>query len=784
MKLTSNLFYISLLGLVLGGCSIDRYIPQGESLYVGGKVKVESDSTSRRYVANLEGPLEDLLRPAPNKTLFGFPYKVWLHYWIGEPKKEKGFRNWFRRKFGEPPVFATQRIVAANVGVITGYLNNEGYFRSSATGELVEKKKRTVEAHYTAYLKPRYYIDSVTFVVRDSSQFSKDLLSTQRRTRFKTGDPYRFEVVREERQRIDRILKTRGYYYFNPDYLIIKIDSTHSNNTVNLFVELKLTAPQTAIKQYYINDVYVYANYNGLSNDTLSGQVDLQGGLHILDPERNYRPRIFDDAIGFRQGLRYSSAVHDVSLSRLVNLQNFKFVKNRFELIPRSDSAFLDVYYYLTPLRKKALRAELSGVTKSNDLAGSQISLSWTNRNLFRGAEILRLSSNAGIDFQVGGRAGNDSLRNNNFLRLNLQGELSFPRFVIPFYKPDPATGQALPKTTLTLAYETLTQQGFYTQTSMRGQWGYTWRRNTEVEQTFMPLGVNVIRTRNVSNQLVERIFAFETSDQDRLRFLRLLDSRLILETQYNIIYRPRTRLSRRHQFYLSGGINTAGNLAGLLAKNRRGEENDGQLFGVFYEQFARFDGELRYYFDISPRIRWANRFQGGLGIPYGNSYALPQFKQYFAGGSIGLRAFRARTVGPGAYYADSTTRSLLGDNSFGDIKLEFNTEFRIKFTSLINGAIFADAGNIWNYRLTELYGPEAVFGPDFYTQIAAGGGLGIRFDLNFLVFRVDLATPFRKPWYTLEEGRNPWVFNEFNLRSKEWRQQNLVLNIAVAYPF
>ncbi|TDB60044.1 translocation and assembly module lipoprotein TamL [Arundinibacter roseus] len=780
--------YCVLAGLLATGCSVSKYVPAGESLYVGGNVKVIPDSSAKKDVGDLEDELENLLRPTPNSTIFGFPHKVWLYHVMGEPRKEKGFRNWFRKKFGEPPVYASQRVVSANSEILTGYMNNNGYFRSTATGELREGKNRTAEAYYEAFVKPRYFLNELTFVTKDTiNTFNRDFLTTQKQgkgTLLRKGDPYRLEAIEAERRRVDRLLKEKGYYYFNPDYLIAKIDSTIGERKVNVFLEVKPTTSQLALKQYFIRDVYVYADYNSLSPDTMPSQARLSEGLRIVDPERLYRPRIFDDAIGFTRGSMYNSSIHDVSLSRLINLKNFKFVKNRFELVTRSDSAMLDVFYYLTPVQKKSLRAEFSGVTKSNNLAGSQVDLSWSNRNLFRAAEFLRISAIGGIDFQVGGgnAGGGDSLAANDFVRFNVQGELSFPRFIIPFYKPNPAESQSLPQTILTTGYETLNQQGLFTQTSIRGQWGYVWRRNAEVEHSLTPFALNVIRPRNISELFIERIFD-SNNPNDLIRYLRILENRLIFEGLYTITYRPTPGLFSKNQFFLSGGIDIAGNIAGLFDKTLGGD--DGQLFGIPFEQFARFDGEARYYRDISPSLRWASRFVGGLGIPYGNSKLLPQFKQYFAGGSTGIRAFRARTLGPGAFYADSVTRSIFGNNSFGDIRLELSSELRIKFSSLINGALFVDAGNIWTYGNTEDYGQQAAFSKDFYKQIAVGGGVGLRLDFSFLVFRLDLATPFRKPWYpTLETPKNPWVFNEFNLRDKNWRRENLILNIAVAYPF
>ena len=774
-----------LLGLVAGGCSVSKYVPAGESLLVGANVKAVPDSAARKDVGNLEEQLEDLLRPAPNATLFGFPYKVWLYYLVGEPRREKGFKNWFRRKFGEPPVLASQRVVTANTEVLTAYMQNQGYFRSTSSGEIVEnEKKRTAVARYEAYVKPRYYIYKMNYAISDTAlQFNKDFRAARdagRGTLIRDGDPYRLDVIDGERQRIGRFLKEKGYYYFNPDYLIAEVDTTERDHSVNIFISLKPNTSQIALKRYYINDIYVYADYNALSPDTMPAQAQLERGLHIVDPQDNYKSRIFDDAIGFTKGSRYNSELHDVSLSRLINLNNFKFVKNRFELVPRSDSALLNAYYYLTPSKKKSLRTELSGLTKSNNLAGTQLDISWSNRNIFRAAELLRLSANAGVDWQIGGiPEGQTRTDVNNFLRYNVQGELSFPRFIIPFYRVDSETNQALPRTLLTAGYETLTQGGLYTQTSLRAQGGYSWRRNTEVEHTLIPFGINFIKPRNISEDFVDLVFG-SSNPQDLIRYLQILQDRLLLENQYTISYKPVPGPFARDQFMLSGGINLAGNLARLFDKTMG--KDDGELYGIFFEQFARFDGEARYYRDLSRSLRLANRFIGGLGIPYGNSNLLPQFKQYFAGGSTGIRAFRSRTLGPGS---TNPQQSIFGNSSFGDIRLELNSELRIKFTQLINGALFVDAGNVWTYKNTELYGPQGQFTRDFYKQIAVGGGLGLRLDFSFLVFRVDLATPFRKPWYqALDTPRDPWVFNEINLRSKDWRQENLVLNIAVAYPF
>lgn len=773
-----------LVRLLLGGiillqsaCSISRYVPEGERVYVGSKVIMTPDSLARPQVRGLQPLLDELIRPVPNSTLLGFPYKVWFHYTIGTPKRPKGIRAWFRKRLAEPPVFISQRAVTTNTEVLRSYLNNEGFFASEVAGQIIETKNSTALAQYTTKIKPRYFIRNLTFEAADSSQFMLDFLSTKSGSLLQEGRPYQLGMISQERARIDRQLKQKGYYFFSPDHILMEVDSSLGNHQVDISVIVKPNVSQIARRPYQIRNVNLYIN--GTPSDTLP-LAPLREGLRIYDFQQNYKPHIFTDAIGFRPGALYQNALHEVSLARLINLRNFKFVRSQYELIPRSDSALLDLNYYLTSVRKKALRAELSAVTKSNNLAGTQANLSWNNRNLFRGAEQFRVSASTGLDFQVGG--GSRSI-GNDFTRIFANSELTFPRFILPFYHYDPAVSQGLPKTTLSIAYESLTQRGLYSLNSYRGQWGYLWSRSTEVEHSLIPFSFNIVRPGNITEEFVNRLFT-SPNFQDQLRYIRILENRLILESIYTISYRPVPKAGSRHQWALSGGINVAGNLANLFAK-RNQESGTKDILGIQFEQFARFDAEARYYVQLSPSLRWANRFIGGLGIAYGNSILLPPFKQYFAGGSTGIRAFRARTLGPGAYYADSITRSIFGNSSFGDIKLELNTELRYKLTNFIETAAFIDAGNVWTYRFSEDYGEGAVFSKNFMKQVALGAGLGLRLDFTYLIFRLDLATPLRKPWYTnLENPRSPWVFDEWNPRNKAWRQENLILNIAVAYPF
>ena len=518
------------------------------------------------------------------------------------------------------------------------------------------------------------------------------------------------------------------------------------------------------------------ADYGEVVLDTIKSKKLEIGfdGLRINDKTGSFNPKIFAQAIGFRRGGRYSSNIQDISLSRLINLNgNFKFVKNDFQLVSRSDSALLDVYYYLTPLKAKSFVADLNGVTKNNNFTGTNLSVSWLNKNTFRGAELLSLKATAGLDFQVGGLS--QTLGAINTSRFSLESALSIPRFLIPF-RVNPAKNQSLPKTNINVGYTLLKRGGLYDLTSLNAAMSYAWKQNNAFEHALTPISVNLVKA-NASEQFVQDILRSDNP----AAFFDILDNKIIMSSGYNFTYTPIPKPSSRHLFRFTGGVEVAGNFASLLSKLNPKTALEGTLFGVTYAQYARLDADVRYTYSLTKNLKLANRLVGGYGLPYKNSYTLPFVKQYSAGGNNSIRAFAARSIGPGNYLATGTVGNALLGSQTGDIKLEFNTELRAKFNQYINGAFFIDAGNVWMQNYADDYGTGAVFKSDFYKQVAIGAGIGLRLDFSYLVLRFDLATPVRKP-YLPEDER--WVLRNFDLKNAAWRSENLVLNIAVGYPF
>ncbi|MCY7351155.1 MAG: BamA/TamA family outer membrane protein [Cytophagaceae bacterium] len=782
-----NRVLLLLILVLLNACNVARRLPPDERLYVGADVKVQADpSVSKNDQKAVKSQLTALARPRPSKTLFGFPYKVWLYYLLNEQKKENKPQA---RRFGAPPVFASARALTSNETVFKSFLENEGYFRSGVQSRFVEKKGYQARAEYTVQVSPRYEFDTVRYLA-DTSSIGKVLYRSSQSGLIKAGNPYRFEVIEAERERIAQLMKREGYFYFQPDYIAILADSAIGQNRVRPYVALKPDMPAAARLPYKMRNVYIYSNYSldgSPRTDTSRRRAmpvpadTAMRRFFIVDTARLFNPRLFRDVVSLRPGRRYNSRAQDLTLSRFINLGTFKFVRNRFQpvgdtTVRQLDSAALDVHYYLTPYPKKSVRLEAAGTSKSNSLVGSQLTLSWRNRNLLRRAELLTINGTAGIEWQVGARSQGVT----NF-RYSLDGILSFPRLVAPFrIRYD--RRQILPKTNLTLGYQLIRRAEFYDLNSFQTTFGYAFRTSQKVEHDVTPFSVAYVKPANYGTRFTELITAPDVNlNQQYFDILR--SEQLIFSSLYSYNYNSSPQNNSHSTLRLAFNLEPAGNLAGLLVKPDAGER---RIFGVAFSQYVRSDVDARHYWKLTPGLTWANRLFAGLGIPYGNAPnlgepQLPFIKQYFSGGSNSIRAFRPRTVGPGTHSRGDQRSGVLLQDGGGDVKLEGNTELRALINRYLQGALFLDAGNVWMYANETTYGPGSKFSSSWWRELAVGTGVGLRIDVQYFVLRFDLATPLRRPG--LPEGER-WVTNQINFRDRDWRRDNLVLNIAVGYPF
>lgn len=753
-----------LIALIVAGCSNTKYLPEGELLYIGGKVTIEDKEAKKKERKALAGQLEGMLRPKPNSTILGLRPKLYIYNIAGEPKKEKGIRHWLRTKVGEPPVLFSQVDLDYNADVLQNYSENKGYFKAKTSADSTLRNKK-VRALYTVETGKRYLIKSVTFP-NDSTQLDSAVSGTKDGTLLKVGTPYDLDIIKAERNRIDGQLKEIGYYYFNPDFLLVQVDSTAGKSEVDLFVKVKEETPSNSRNVYTINDIYIYPSFT-IRRDTLNLELeDIENykDFTIIDKKKMFNPRVFDRTMSFSKGDLYNRTDHNLSLNRLVNLGTFQFVKNQFRVTDSLNNS-LDAYYYLTPHTKKSIRVEVLGKTNSANYTGTELNVNWSNRNTFRGAELLTISAFGGVEVQVSGL-------NKGFdvYRVGAEANLLWPRFISPFTHTAPSG--FVPRTKATLGYEFQVRSQLYTLSSLKASFGYLWKENIRKEHMFNITEINYVKPIDVTPLYLERV-------GQNAALGKVIERQLIFGPTYSYTYTNTMQTGKKHTIYYKGTLDLSGTAAGLISGADVESDNQKTVFGVPFSQYIRAENEFRHYLKLGTSSQLASRIIVGTGYGYGNSTELPFIKQFFIGGTNSIRAFRARSIGPGTFKEENDPNSFLPDQS-GDLKLELNTEYRAKLFSVVHGALFVDAGNIWLLNKDEDK-PGAEISKNFMKELAVGTGAGLRFDLSFLVLRLDLAFPLRKPY--LPEG-DRWVIDQINFGDKAWRKENLVFNLAIGYPF
>jgi len=750
--------------LVLASCSTTRKLKPGQVLYIGAEVKINPDSSGRiDNEKDIKKTLETKTRPRPNKSLLGIKWKLQLYNLAPDTVKPRGLGNWLKNKVGEPPVLLSELKLKYNNNVLKSYLISQGYLQAEVTGDTVVKNKKG-KAVYSAYTGLRYKHNSVTFP-KDTGTLTKNINANKDKTLIKVGEFYDLETYKNERIRIDNDLKESGYFYFSPDYLLVQVDSTIGKNLVDAWIKVKDITPDAALKPYTIKNINIYPSYNLRRDSILRSLKPLQyKDFNIYDNRNTFKPKVFERLVFFKKGENYNRKDHNQSLNRMVNIGAFQDVRAEFLPLDSFRNNQLDLNIYLTPLKKNSLSFSVTGTNKSSNFVGSEIKITQTTRNLFRGAEILDLSASGGFETQYSGQS-----KGLNSYSFTAEGKLTFPQFIVPFYKPKSTTA-FIPKTVASLSYQLLSRGNVYKLNSFKAEYGYNWKENLYKEHNLNPISINLVRP--TKRDLLELDTLYRTVPGLK----NTLQEQFIIGSNYNFTFTNQMEDSRKNNTYFYGSLETGGNVWGLFtSKDANGKRG---IFNIPLTQFIRLETDLRNYHKINRNLIWANRLNLGYGYAYGNSTSLPFVRQFFAGGSNDVRAFRARSLGPGSYKVDADQP--FADQA-GDIKALLNSELRFKITGILHGAVFADAGNIW-LRKEDTERPGSAFKlKNAFNELAIGTGAGLRIDATIFVIRLDGAFPIRKPY--LPDGQR-WVINQVDFGSKTWRKENFVLNIGIGYPF
>ncbi|MDD2984542.1 MAG: BamA/TamA family outer membrane protein [Crocinitomicaceae bacterium] len=753
-------FLLAIFALfTLFACSVNKYIPKDELLFRGGKVTL-IDSVKIENKKGLKKELQSLLYPKPNSRFLGMYYGLYFHYKYESKEKPRFLIRFLNKKLGEKPAYFSSVRTDETEDLIENRLQNSGFFHSNISSTIIkDSSAKTAKTDYKVQIGKPYHLSNYTVEVDSIDlQYPYPVYDAIRKslneTILKKGTRYDLGAFKAERNRIDQYLKKEGYYNFNSSFILFQADTNlNDNKQYNLYLKLKVGVPEKSKVPYILDRVDVYPN---VAKDTSGKAQDTTtiADVNIIQNRVYFKPKRLRSFILLKPGQLYDPLRSKYTSQRISNIGAFKFVNIQYkEVEPTGIDSLqlrhLNAVISLSPMTKRSLRAELQGVTKSNNFTGPNVGLTLLNRNLFKGGETFSASGKIAYEKQFGNKTSGSSS-----LQMGLNASLLFPRLVFPgnLYK---YFRYSIPKTKISVGADYYKRSKLYSLNSYSASFGYIWNANSYVTHQLNPIDLNYV-------QLGKRSQLFDSILDGNPFLKRSFEQQFIAGLTYTFIYNELNDLQKKGKLNIQFNFDLAGNTANLFGRQKEGDSIK-TFLNLAYAQYVKFDLDFAYHYDIG---RTGNvlvgRVFGGIGIPYGNSKTLPFVKQYYSGGSYSVRAFQIRGLGPGIYNP-ANENNLYLDRS-GDIRLEGNFEYRFPIISVLKGAVFADAGNIWNLND---HLPGGKFTKEFTKQFGIGAGFGLRIDVQGFVIRFDLASPIKRPAAV-------WDF--------EWK--NPVFNFAIGYPF
>lgn len=769
-------FCTLVIASLLYSCSSTKHVP--EDRYLLSRSKIETDN---KVIDKQE--LETYIRPKPNKRILGVKFYLGLYNLSGD--KDNRFNGWLQ-KIGEAPVLWDEFEIEKNNDRLKLYLKNKGYYYA-LINDTTRFQNKKAKVRYSVETGEPYIIRNIKYFFRDTTLRNLILTDTVN-SLLKQGSLFDVDVLQNERQRVEEYLQTFGYFNFSKDYVLFQADSLRNIMQVDLtatFNEFQIKRPDGTYtllvphRKYRINNVYIFPNFD--QKEALGDYVDYKNHLKeevynnfrlFYDGQLRINPLIVTQSIYIIPGNMFH--IDDVreTYKHLSSLRIFKLVNIYFEDTEpfntyNQEEYPLDCYIQLSPSTLQSYAVELEGTNSSGNI-GAAGNINYQHRNLFGGGENLNVRVKGAVEFlrkidstKIQRLKGIDEL-----FEVGIDARIILPQFLLPI-RTENFIRKYNPKTRITLAGN-IQKRPDYTRSIINAGFGYTWSTSPYIAHIINPLDVNFVKMLNIDSVFHEDI---------RGTFLEhSYEDRLITALNYSFIFNNQDIKKLKDYLFLRINAEQSGNLLSGMYKIVGSPNEDGR-YEIIKNEFAQYlkgDIDLRYYQIIDDNTSFVYRIFVGVAWPYGNSLAIPFEKQYFTGGANGIRAWPVRNLGPGTY---RETRSVY-PNATADIKLETNVEYRFKLFWILEGALFADAGNIWAISKADDRTGSVFHWNTFYKQIAVGTGVGLRMDFSFFIFRIDLGLKARDP--SLPTGPQWVILNSPG--DKDYKYTNF--HVAIGYPF
>ncbi len=753
---------------VVAGCSSTSSLEEGEQLYIGTKsIKYSNYEQNAHFIATQE-EINASLAAAPNGAFMGsssmrlLPWRLWLYN--ATVGKEGTISKWLNSSFGDAPVLMSDVNAKLRASVAKSMLNSYGYFHGKVDyEEITQKNPLEGKIAYNIDCGPLFRYDSIAYV-NYPVQMDTLIMQTLDKALIKKGDGFSVSELDLERQRLAKLFRNNGFYFYESGYSSYLADTIAVPEKVQLRLQLADSLDQNVYKKWYIGktDIYLRKASEHETTDTVSRRSLT---VHFNGKRSPIRTRSILADMKLRRGQPYSEELYAESMARLTANNTFSMVDISFE--PRDTTAsgrnLLDMRIDCIFDKPYTLSLEGNVTGKTSSRIGPGAELKFTKKNAFRGAENLSFNLYGSYEWQIGGSGSTNKLGLNSY---EYGGDitLEIPRLVLPAKILRRWDYQ--PSTVLKASNQVISRGSYFNRHIMSGELTYMVQPSEVSKHIFSPI---ILEYDYMNRKSAE----FDTILNNNPYLKMSMKDQFIPKLRYTYTYTSPSRF--RNPITWETTFSESANLiSGIYCIAGKGwTEKNKHILKNPYAQFVKLETDFTKKWRIGEKEDIVAHVNGGIIYSYGNSEEAPYSEQFYVGGANSIRAFSVRSIGPGRYHTDQAGASYLEQT--GDIKFVANLEYRPHFFGSLYGAVFLDAGNVWAMKSNETRGQESVFKwNSILKDMALATGIGIRYDLDFFVIRIDWGVGLHMPYDTGKSGF-------FNIRRFKDVQS---LHLAVGYPF
>ena len=730
-----TLLAAAVLALLAAACSTTATLAEDELRLSENKIVIKNSNIYK--AANLQ----PYVKQKANTYLIG-KWQPFLYVYNWQNGKDGGWDT-FCRKVGQAPVAYDESLVQPTVASMLNHLEYEGWYDSTIeTRETVNPKKRSVKVEYDVTLGHQFPLQNISYVVRDPG-LDELLRADSTNFTLQPGEPLAQTTLDAESERLSQVFRNNGYWGFTKNHFFFYADTTTTPGVADLFVH---------VENYTRNETEAAAR---TPRKYHLGQITLtpQPGMRV-------RQQFLHNLNQLQPGELYSEDRINRTYNRFSSIPMFSSV-NMLLRQSEVDSEAVDCGIFLQQARLQSVKLNLEGSFNSTGLFGIAPALSYSHKNLFGGGEVLTLGFRGNFQFMLSSPTRANELTVNTGLSIPW-----YPSFVWKMPNIN------LPQMDINFAYS-YQNRPEYTRRIVTGTYGFSWNVDKRLYWQINPVQLSAVNASRIDSEFISGI----TDPYLKNAFRSHIDlggNGTVYYTTDPTVNPKNTYFYARFQYDLSGNFLSLFNNTKLFTQGPNGER---RIAGIPYAQYVRGELQVVQTFRIGYNDEYALAIRGlaGLGYAYGNSYSLPFEKLFYAGGANSLRGWRARAVGPGNAPRDS---SFAIANQSGDMHLETNAEFRFPLFWKLQGAVFADAGNVWNIGRSNIEGesrdPRSLFSfKNLLQSTALDWGLGIRLDFGLVLVRFDMGVRVYDPWDQEWKGINDWFFDD-----------QYAFHFGIGYPF